>query len=255
MLRLIALASLLALSCHAAIAQQPTQAQRDALRAACRSDFIANCAGVQPGGRDALMCLVRNAAKLSAPCGAAVSAVTDAAKAAPAAAPPAPSAKKPSAPATADGSANSPSSSNAEPNPSRPSPQQLNALRTACRSDFMRNCASVQPGGIEALQCLKRNGERLSVSCQRAVAAVGSNAPGSAPPPGTSVPAPTAAPLGPLPPMRPREALAILRICAVDARLLCSGTPLGGGRLLGCLVENGPRLSPECYSALAAASQ
>jgi hypothetical protein len=66
MLRLIVLVCLLTLSCHAAIAQQPTQAQRDALRAACRSDFIANCAGVQPGGRDALMCLVRNSAKLSA---------------------------------------------------------------------------------------------------------------------------------------------------------------------------------------------
>lgn len=32
-------------------AQQPSQAQRDAIRAACRPDFIANCSGVQPGGK------------------------------------------------------------------------------------------------------------------------------------------------------------------------------------------------------------
>jgi hypothetical protein len=253
MLRLIVLICLLTLSCHAAIAQQPTQAQRDALRAACRSDFIANCAGVQPGGRDALMCLVRNSAKLSAPCGAAVSAVTGGAQAAPAAAP---AAEKPPAPASADEAGKPRSSSTAPANPSsRPSPQQLSALRTACRSDFVANCAGVHPGGVEALQCLKRNGERLSVSCRRAVAAVGGNAPGSPAPPAVAVPAPAAAPLGPLPPMRPREALAILRICAADARLLCSGTPLGGGRLIGCLAENAPNLSPECYSALAAARQ
>jgi hypothetical protein len=254
MLRLIALLYLLTLSCHAAIAQQPTQAQRDALRAACRSDFIANCAGVQPGGRDALMCLVRNSAKLSAPCGAAVTAVTGGAEAAPATA--APSAKKPSPPESADESGKPPSSSMAAAKESsRPSSQQLSVLRAACRSDFVANCAGVRPGGIEALQCLKRNGERLSVSCQRAVAAVGGNAPGSPAPSAVAVPAPAAAPLGALRPMRPREALAILRICAADARVLCSATPLGGGGLIGCLAENAPNLSPECYSALAAARQ
>ena len=33
-----------------ALAQQPTQQQRNAIRASCRSDFISNCAGVEPGG-------------------------------------------------------------------------------------------------------------------------------------------------------------------------------------------------------------
>jgi hypothetical protein len=56
-------------------AQQPTQAQRDAVRASCRSDFMANCASVQPGGKQALECLLRNESKLSAPCRSAVSAI------------------------------------------------------------------------------------------------------------------------------------------------------------------------------------
>ncbi len=56
-------------------AQQPSPGQIATLRQACRSDFIAHCSGVQPGGREALQCLERNAARLSAECGSAVSAV------------------------------------------------------------------------------------------------------------------------------------------------------------------------------------
>ena len=46
-----------------ASAQQPSREQISAIRASCRSDFMAQCAGVQPGGKDALECLKRNAAK------------------------------------------------------------------------------------------------------------------------------------------------------------------------------------------------
>src|SRR6516225_8183444 len=69
MLRFCLLASLFAtLTLDPAAAQQPTQAQRDAIRASCRSDFIAHCSGVEPGGKEALECLMRNDAKLSAAC-------------------------------------------------------------------------------------------------------------------------------------------------------------------------------------------
>ena len=56
-------------------AQQPTEAERDAIRSACRSDFMAHCASVQPGGKEALECLLQNDLKLSAPCKSAVFAV------------------------------------------------------------------------------------------------------------------------------------------------------------------------------------
>ena len=52
----------------AAQAQQPTSAQTDAIRQSCRSDFMANCAGVQPGGKDALLCLKDHLGSLSAAC-------------------------------------------------------------------------------------------------------------------------------------------------------------------------------------------
>ena len=82
-------------------ARQPTQAQRDAVRASCRSDFMANCASVQPGSKEALGCLLRNESKLSAPCRSAVSAIASpSSAAAPAPAPaatPAPSDASPPA--------------------------------------------------------------------------------------------------------------------------------------------------------------
>src|SRR4029077_9522435 len=74
MLRFFAFVALLLTLSLDQAAAQPTQAQRDAIRAACRSDFIANCSGVQPGGKEAFECLIRNDAKLSASCRTAVNA-------------------------------------------------------------------------------------------------------------------------------------------------------------------------------------
>src|SRR5262249_2263442 len=70
--RWVALAFCLGLGAGAANAQ-PTPEQQSAIRSACRADFMANCSGVTPGGRDALMCLQRNAAKLSPACQTALS--------------------------------------------------------------------------------------------------------------------------------------------------------------------------------------
>jgi hypothetical protein len=44
---------------------QVTEAQKDAVRTNCRSDFIANCRGVTPGGIEALNCLKEHEAKLA----------------------------------------------------------------------------------------------------------------------------------------------------------------------------------------------
>ena len=59
----------------AALAQQPSQAQINAIRRSCRADYQAHCAGVPTGGRAALQCLQRNAASLSPPCQNSVAAI------------------------------------------------------------------------------------------------------------------------------------------------------------------------------------
>jgi hypothetical protein len=84
----------------AAAAQQPTQAQRDAVKSACRSDYMAQCSSVTPGGREALQCLQQHNASLSASCQKAVAAISGGGTTTPAAtspAKPAASARAPTA--------------------------------------------------------------------------------------------------------------------------------------------------------------
>jgi hypothetical protein len=357
--------ALLALNLYPAAAQQPTQAQRDAIRASCRSDFMANCSSVTPGGKEALECLLRNQAKLSPACNSAVSAIA-APQAAPAPAAEAPAAKATTPPAAAQQSAPTPAEASparaepapkataasqeaelksvrqactlndfmahcswikpsnpelllclqanssdlsaacqtalqglppaaaqapaapehrpsaaapskkasaarepapsappaAAPAPTPPSAEQKAAIRAACRSDFMANCSGVQPGGAAALQCLQSNSAKLSASCQSAVAAIGgagspaaSSSAASSGAPAAGIPTPAVAPLGPIPLMRPREALGILAMCRAEHETLCGGIPLGGGRVLTCLADHAPQLSLQCYEALARASR
>jgi hypothetical protein len=354
---------LLALLPNQVSAQAPTQAQRDAIRAACRSDFMANCSGVQPGGKEAFECLLRNDAKLSPSCQAAVNAATPkpaeaaepaapatavpaqsetappaakverappgiqvapaeaqndtlktvqqactlndfvahcswiapnnpeillclkgnaadlspncqaAVRALPAAPPPAAAtpaepprqaapAKKPTEPKPAEPARASAPPAPAAPAtsaaaPAAPTAQQKAAIRAACRSDFMSRCSGVQPGGAEALQCLKSNEAQLSAACRSAVAAIGGGGAGAAAAPSgapAATAAPAVAPIGPMPMLRPREALAIVQICGAEVRSLCAGVPFGGGRIISCLAENASSLSPNCYSALSAAA-
>jgi hypothetical protein len=154
--------------------RQPTAEQQAAVRTSCRSDFIARCAGVQPGSADALACLQRNSAQLSPACRAAVGVLGTAATTSPAAA-------APTAPATA---------------PAMPTAQQQSAIRFTCRRDFAVNCRGVQPGGPEAFACLQRNAAKLSVDCRTSLAPV--EDPGVA----ATTPAASAAPAG-RPPVGP----------------------------------------------------
>src|SRR5579885_746855 len=58
---------------------KPTDEQLAAIKASCRSDFMANCWGVPRGGAEAFQCLKDHLASLSAPCQQAVKAVISAA--------------------------------------------------------------------------------------------------------------------------------------------------------------------------------
>lgn len=231
-----------------AISQQPTDEQRNAIRSACRSDYEANCASVPPGGAASLQCLQKNMSKLSGSCQQAVKAIE------PAAAPKAETAPAPAAPAPAKAAAPAAVPKAAATTPSqKPTDAQTAAIRSACRSDYQKNCASVPPGGAPALNCLEKNKSKLSTSCQQAVNAVsgGTAAPaeGSAAPAASSAAAP--APALVLRPMRPREELFVLRsACGGDIRTLCGGVAPGGGRIVQCLAVRAGSLSPACKDVL-----
>ncbi|WP_245316805.1 cysteine rich repeat-containing protein, partial [Bradyrhizobium manausense] len=67
------LAAVLFATATSAFAQ--TEAQKSAIRSACRSDFMAHCASVTPGGVEAYQCLQSHMSSLSAGCQTAVRAV------------------------------------------------------------------------------------------------------------------------------------------------------------------------------------
>ena len=178
---------LLALLSNQVSAQAPTQAQRDAIRAACRSDFMANCSGVQPGGKEAFECLLQNEAKLSPSCQAAVNAAAP--KPAEPAAAAAPAAPAPAAPAQSETAPPAAKVERAPPGiqvaPAEAQNDQLKTVQQACTlNDFVAHCSWIAPSNPEILLCLKGNAADLSPNCQAAVQALPAS-----PPPAAAAPA------------------------------------------------------------------
>jgi hypothetical protein len=260
---------ILSAAATAAYSQAPTEAQRSAIRAQCRSDYQAHCASVPPGGNASLQCLQQNMSSLSSGCQTAVRAVetpaAPKAETAPAATPesaPAASTAKPAAETAAPPAASNPApKAAASTRAKKPSSAQVAAIRSACRGDYQQNCAGVQPGGAAALSCLQKNKANLSANCQKAVSAAGgaaapadddAAAPAAAGAPAEATPAaPGAAPALVLRPMRPREVIFVLRsACGADVRSLCAGIPAGGGRIIQCLATQAGSLSPACADVL-----
>jgi hypothetical protein len=144
-------------------AQQPTNEQRDSIRSSCRSDFIAHCSGVQPGGKEALECLRRSDAKLTPACKSALRAVAPAR-------PVAPVAGQPADPDTPQAASEDPASKPPRAAQAEPKEDQINAIRQACTlNDFIAHCSWIQPSSPEILLCLQANAANLSETCQAAL--------------------------------------------------------------------------------------
>jgi outer membrane biosynthesis protein TonB len=255
-----------------AYAQAPSEAQREAIKSNCRSDYIAHCSSIPPGGAASLECLQKNMSSLSASCASAVRAVEAPAAAEPKSEPKTEKAEEPKAepktepkaePKTEPKSEAKETKPAAEPKAAstarKPSQAQISAIRSACRGDYPKVCAGVPTGGQAALECLEKNKSKVSAACAKAVAAVGGGGAPATAAGGTSggggAPAAGAAPAAPevivLRPMRPREALFVVRsACGADVARLCSGVPLGGGRVVQCLASQAPALSPACKDVL-----
>ena len=261
-----------------AFAQAPTEAQKSAIRSACRSDFMAHCASVTPGGVEAYQCLQSHMSSLSAGCQSAVRAVEPAAtpksEAAPAKSEPVKSEPAKSEPANTEPAKTEPTKTEAAPAAApaakpaasaapkaaaaKPSSAQAAAIKSACRADYPKVCASVPPGGASALECLEKNKAKVSPACEKAVtAAAGGGGATATAVPAAAAPAAGAAPAAApamivLRPLRPREELFIVRsACSADIRSLCAGIATGGGRIAQCIASNAASLSPACKDVLA----
>jgi hypothetical protein len=235
-----------------AFSQAPTDAQRSAIRSACRADYEAHCASIPPGGMASLQCLQKNMSSLAPGCQTAVRAVEAPAE-------PKAEAKPESKPAAAaaEPAAQPAPKAAASTSAKKPSSAQVAAIRSACRADYQKTCAGVPTGGAAALNCLETNKAKLSANCQQAVSAASGGetapAPGGAASTATPGAATAAAPATmALRPMRPREELFVLRsACGGDVRALCGGIAPGGGRIVQCLASQAASLSPACKDVLA----
>jgi len=199
---------------------QPTAEQQSAIRSSCRSDFMSNCSGVTPGGKDALQWLQRNVEKLSPGCKSAVSATIPAAPAPAASAPPPPAAPAPApAPAASVPPPSAPAAAAPATTPPASAPKPAAAAPAAPPS---RPAPPPKP-------------------------AVAATPPAAAAPAGPPAPPPGAR----LRPPLLREMAVVNRLCGGDMRALCGNVPPGGGRIIECLGANQPALSPGCKRALA----
>jgi hypothetical protein len=138
-----------------ALAQQPSQAELNAIRQSCRGDYPTVCAGVPTGGSAALQCLQQNAASVSAPCRQSLAALD--------------SGVVSSTPGTA-----SPAVPQSQ-GPPMSRRQEAAMLRASCRGDFRTFCSGVEPGGGRALACLKEHGADLSPDCRSALLSLRQN--------------------------------------------------------------------------------
>lgn len=219
-------AALLSVPAAIAQAQTPNKAQQDAIRSNCRSDFMRNCSSVTPGGREALECLVQNKAKVSAGCQGALNAVS---APAPAAAKPEPITETQAAPRS-------------EPAPAAAAPAQA-APQAAPQ-------AVPAPARTPAV-ATPTEPRAKPKPAPKAVATPARPAPPVVPQAAAPAMVPAAPP--PAAAQQPRlgEAILIRRFCTTDFRVLCKGVPLGQGRAIQCLANNGPALSPGCRQAMA----
>jgi hypothetical protein len=233
-------------------AAQPSPEQIETIRQACRSDFIAHCSSVQPGGREALQCLERNAAQLSTECGSAVSAVVPKPETKPETA----AETKPETPPPATAVA-------------QPYQDQLIAVQEVCTIKDASHCSWIAPGSPELLLCLRANAGELSPACQNVVrptpAAATPSAVAAPPVTAPPVPAPRAAtattppapaPAAPTaaaaPKPSPTQISAIRAACRSGFMAYCTGIQPGGRDAMECLERNKAGVSPACQTALAA---
>jgi len=226
----ITLASVALVAALPAQAQQPSKAETDAVRSNCRSDYMAKCMSVKPGGIEAIQCLKKNDASLSAACRSAVAAI----KLPGEAAPPAAALSKP---------ASLPPAAAATPS-AQPAPVATAPAATAPTASKPAEPAAAVPTPAKP-QPPKPAQVKPAAAPKPAIAA----APPAAPAPATTPPAAAPAPkLGPL-----QEAALVRRFCTTDFQVLCKGVRLGQGRAINCLAANQPALSPGCKDALAKA--
>src|SRR5680860_1206682 len=213
-------------------AAKPTEAQLDAIKANCRSDFMSNCRGVKRGGSEAMQCLKEHMAKLSPGCQKVINAIA-----------PPPAAPAPATPAKAPESA-----------PAAPAPAPAAAATPAAPAPPATQPAAETPPAAPAPATKAATPQAVPVAPPKAAAAPAAKPPAPAPATAAAPAEPEAAPpiIGFLP---PRKKLMVLRDCRQDLETYCADVERGEGRNLRCLFSHKASLTPVCQGTLGKLTQ
>ena len=147
-------------------AQQLTDAQRSAIKSACRGDYQNVCASVPPGTKDSLQCLVQHSDQVSSGCRAALAPAAGGSSAATAGS--TPSSAAPSASNAPPGTAAAAAAAPAAARSLSPREEAM-AIRSKCGADFQKFCSGVQLGGGRAGACLRAHASELTPGCRGAL--------------------------------------------------------------------------------------
>jgi hypothetical protein len=151
-----------------------------------------------------------------------------------------------------------------QPPSAQPSPAEVQAIRSTCRSDFISHCMGVQPGGREALECLASHAPQLSAACGAAVSAVTAKSDAAKPDPQKAdaekanaqpeiaVTAESPATSAPAAERSPQQELAaVSKVCTLsDVAAHCSFIAPDNPELVLCLRANAADLSPPCHGVV-----
>jgi hypothetical protein len=161
----LALTAIPLILCTAPAWSAPTQAQQQAIRSSCQSDYRSYCASVPTGGSAALQCLEQNVDKLSSACQQAVRAATGGSGSS-STSTGSTAGTAPATPATPAAPATSSTSPAAGSAPALKPGQEMAIMRQACGSDYRSYCAGVVIEGGSALGCLLQHAASLSATCK-----------------------------------------------------------------------------------------
>ena len=93
---------------------------------------------------------------------------------------------------------------------------QQDAAGQACRADFSRVCAAIEPGGGRITACVRERFTELSAQCRNALL----------------------------------SGATITKACSADYRQKCAGVEPGGGRSQACMRDHFAELAEPCQEAL-----
>ena len=100
-------------------------------------------------------------------------------------------------------------------------------LQEMCKTDIATYCAFVTPGDGRIASCLYAHSDRISDTCHQATAATDS-----------------------ILEMLFDRVNETYNLCSVDIQAHCSGTARGGGRIIGCLIQNKAKVNAECVQSI-----